>query len=222
MEKITTRVQLEALCEEISNQWFWHVDYYGLSDRKLQHIIREANTLNVDYNERELKEKFNGDYEVFTTEMATHFGGFTKEHKQLEIAHKLRPTLKKNAKGDRKGRVWVRKSKSLIINAHYNYYQLNELFKLMWYTGDEIQYRSDYRTLPEKTEGNTTTILSGGKIERGSYGKHRKVFWEVYKNGNCKLTGDIDEFNALYTKTREENIEKFNTPEYWNAYAIED
>ena len=135
MEKITTREQLEAVCKELDKQGFGYISEYELSDRKLQHIIQEANTLNMDYNERDLKEKFietcHKNYDEFTKAMAEHFGMFDKDSKAMELAHKIRPSLKKREKGDRKSRTRVRKDKSLTLSAHYKYSELNTLFKVM-------------------------------------------------------------------------------------------
>jgi hypothetical protein len=52
------------------------------------------------------------------------------------------------------------------------------------------------------------TLTPTGKITRSSYGKLRTVYWTTYANGNLKLTGDIDEFNELYQKVWDKDIER--------------
>lgn len=61
-----------------------------------------------------------------------------------------------------------------------------------------------------------------GKITRSSYGKLRTVYWTTYANGNLKLTGDIDEFNALYTKLRERYEESETQRENGIKYILID
>lgn len=109
-----------------------------MKDEKLRHIIRDANTLQIQYNEDDLKKVFNGNFEDFTKSMQEYFGKFDKKDKVKEIARGIDVDFKGKSKWDLSERTWKVKDKSLTIRARYNYHKVNELLELMGYTGDKV------------------------------------------------------------------------------------
>lgn len=209
MEQIKNMAELEKVCEELQAQGFWFHSAYELKGRKIRSIIHEVNTLHLDINERDYVEKFDGDFEKFQEIMVKEFGQYNKSDKIFELANKRGVCYKWKSKRDFSERTWHKKDNSITVRAYWDWYHFNNMFELMWYEGDKIDRRSEYNKIPYKMDDKyNKTLTPTGKITRSSYGKLRTVYWTTYANGNLKLTGDIDEFNELYQKVWDKDIER--------------
>jgi len=200
MINITTEKQLEEVVNYLKENWFWYFYSYSLNKEKVDHIIDKANTLNINNFDKEgLKKKFTWSYVEFENTCKDFFSNFWKSDKLDELLYKRLPTMKsKDWSKYWIKRLWKVNNKQIIFNAYYDYYTINLLMLLLWYTGS-IDYISEYN----KKELTWTFI---------------DTFWnaiqyKTFLNWNIKLSGNVAEINnkikSLLEKKNQENITKW-------------
>lgn len=89
ISEVKTREQLEKFISECENAGFrWGTNTWQIVQWKLQDIIHKANTLNVEYNSKQLEQFFDGNFENFAVQMTAHFSQFSTDDKIFEIIRK--------------------------------------------------------------------------------------------------------------------------------------
>ena len=224
LKKITNTAELKTVLEELQNQWFWFFSTYELEEKKIDHIIRDANKLGIEYNKQELKKKYyEGDFVCFQEAMEVHFWSFSLEDKLVELAGKHRPkTLEDWDHTKRKQRTRKRSTKQITIKAYFKRERANEILELLGYVeGQKIPHtRSERSKTPYKRDDNRNQVFVDSWTLTNKEGE--VIGWNTYKNGNIKFSRNIQEINRLYTIVWNNNKTRAEKNENDCIYIIQD